>query len=372
VHLPVVQVGVSQEPLGTPELLHLPLHVGVQAMIDRRAPDPFRTARRASMQTDVLVATIIGGRVMTRWITPSLVGLTFILTGCSSEPPVPTQAAGETVSEAEPPADEPTEASSADLLASYGELLVSAASTGGDALERTLRMTADDRDRFDAECAPTWAHALLDGIGSGEDLAVSTGGTTLSIGHISVPTLLEANRVVHRTDTACDGRLPQPTPSRPALAAAPSAPEPPASQPAPAPSTSPAPRVTAEPRPPAPAPSASPTEDPEMPVGEYDLYLVGWGEIYLHLFEVIVEVQYHYGEVGGGADASEVYATAAELIGGSRYAWGTLDPPAARTPVHAELLAGLELWQEEAFLLRVCALSPRRAECAEVSELRGA
>jgi hypothetical protein len=325
------------------------------------------------MQTDVLIATIIGGRVMTRWIAPSLVGLTVILTGCSSEPPVPTQAAAETVSDAEPPADEPSEASSADLLASYGELLVSAASTGGDALERTLRLTADDRDRFDAECAPTWAHALLDGIGSGEDLAISTAGRTLSIGHISVPTLLEANRVVHRTDTPCDGRLPQPTRSRPAPAAAPSAPEPPASQPAPAPSTSPAPRVTTEPRPPAPAPSASPTEDPEMPVREYDLHLVDWSEIYFHLFAIIVEVQHYYGEVGGGADAAEVYATAAEIIGGSRYGWGTLDhPPAARTSVHADLLAGLELWEEETFLLRVCALSPRRAECAEVSELRSA
>jgi hypothetical protein len=108
-----------------------------------------------------------------------------------------------------------------------------------------------------------------------------------------------------------------------------------------------------------------------MTVREYDLYLEGWSEIYLHLFEIIVEVQHHYGEVGGGADASEVYATAAEIIGGSRDAWGTLDPPAARASVHADLLAGLTVWEEEAFLLRVCALSPRRVGCAEVSELRG-
>jgi hypothetical protein len=312
-------------------------------------------------------------------IIASTLGVSLLAAACSDaggieQPAVPTSVAAPAEDDGDGPDLDPT-----DLLREYGELLVAAATVGGDALERTLTMTADDRERFDADCAPNWAHGLLDAAGTDAPLPVRTDGSDLTIGAIAVPVSVQPTRVAHRTEASCDGRLPQPDrPPRLAAAKASTAPAPspapsaPPAAPAPAP---PPPAAPAPPQPapsPTPAPSPKPTPTPPVTLAEYDEELATWSEGFHEIFEIIVEGQTFFGPVGGGSEVADVYASLGDAIEFSSFFWASVDPPAGREEPHEALLAGLEVWTEEIRLLSACATDPDLEECPEIWTLRAA
>jgi hypothetical protein len=258
------------------------------------------------------------------------------------------------------------------LLTEYGELLVAAATVGGDALERMLAMTADDRERFDPGCAPVWAHGLLHAVETDAPLPVRADGAKLWLGAIDVPVRAEPSRVVHRTDVDCDGRLPHPDRRRPEAEDV--TPVSTAVAPAPTPAAPPAPLT-----PPVPAPTDAAFPATETPAGSvpprlsvevYDEELLGWSEVFHQAFEVVVEAQTAFGEVGGGEAISVTYGTLRDAAASGYGFWAAVAPPSAREGAHGSLLAGLEVWVDELEVLRSCALDPAGERCREVRTLR--
>lgn len=258
-------------------------------------------------------------------------------------------------------------------IEAYGELLASSAVTGGDALERTLAMTAEDRGRFDPECAPTWSHRLLDAARSSGTLRVSAGGDTLRVGPVEVPIRIEHERVVHQVGVACEGRLPhperkteetnQPLDEGAASTTTPSpTPTPSAPQPNPAPEPAPTP---------APPASPVPLTEEEL-LAAYDDHLTTWStEVFVPMFDVITGTQAYFGAVGGGETAQQVYEAAHYGITEAAREWSTIVPPTPRKDAHEALVDGLQLWALELESLGLCALDPEWAPCAtEPASLR--
>jgi hypothetical protein len=309
-----------------------------------------------------------------RKLVAGSLGLGLLAAGCSAAPaPV---AAATPVDVAAPAAGEPDGSALGALLTEYGELLVAAATVGGDALERMLVVTADDRGRFDPACAPVWAHGLLQAVGTGAPLPVRADGARLWLGAIDVPVHAESSRVVHRTDVDCEGRLPHPDRRRPeaeeaapALAEAASAPTPaaPPAQPAPPTPTAPAPAVTP---PEATRTPAGSTTTPRLSVEVYDQELLGWSEVFHQAFEMVVEAQTAFGEVGGGEAISATYGTLRDAVASGYGFWAEVAPPPTRAGAHGSLLAGLGVWADELEVLRTCALNPAGERCQEVRTLR--
>jgi hypothetical protein len=177
-----------------------------------------------------------------RRYTAAVAALLLFVTACTDdEVDVAPAATGVAPVETEPAVDEgpPVE----ELLDEYGALLAAAAVTGGDALERTLTVTA--ADGYDRACAPGWAHALLDEAGE-EPAAVEVVDDGVRVGGVDVPVDASSGRALHLGGD-CEDRLPQPDRSRPEpepdpepapqqaapqLASPPSTPETPAQQPA--------------------------------------------------------------------------------------------------------------------------------------------
>jgi hypothetical protein len=199
---------------------------------------------------------------MMRRSTAAFAALFLLVTACSgSDPDVTPAATGSEPVRAEPTADAEAP-SDEELLDEYGALLAQAAVAGGDALERTLCITAGGE--WDDDCAPSWAHALLDDAEEAP-AGVEVAEPGVVVGGVGVPAEVVLGRALHLGGD-CDGRLPQPDRSRPdpdpepvVLQAAPEltrpAPEPaPAAAPAPEPARTP---VT-EPRPAPPAPAVEP------------------------------------------------------------------------------------------------------------------
>lgn len=112
----------------------------------------------------------------------------------------PSSESGDRQEEEEPSVDE------AALLLEFGELLAQVALTGGDALERTLAVSAGNS--FDPQCAPLWAHELLETIDDGQ-VAVEVAPGGISVQAVLVPAEVQHARAVH-LGGECDGRLPQP------------------------------------------------------------------------------------------------------------------------------------------------------------------
>ena len=102
--------------------------------------------------------------------------------------------------EESPPVDEQA------LLLELAALLAEVTLTGGDALERTLGVTA--ADDFDPQCAPAWAHELLDVI---DDASASVESTPdgVTIEGVVVPAEIRFGRAVHLGGD-CEGPLPKP------------------------------------------------------------------------------------------------------------------------------------------------------------------
>ncbi len=230
----------------------------------------------------------------------------------------------------------------ATLLEEFGSLLVAAASTGGDALERTLRVTADDPTAYDRDCAPTWAHELLTSTADAAPAIDTDDG--LLLGEVAVPVAIIAGRALHRTDAPCDEALPQPERSRtPAIAVTP------------VPSAS-----STQPHEPTRTPVATreeqTTPDESQLQNAYDAELRLWSEdLWNPIFEMVQEGQRTFGAVGGGASVSSVYDDLADQLLDHRRYWNRLDHPASRAEVRAALLEGLELWSAETRLLGTCA-----------------
>jgi hypothetical protein len=139
-----------------------------------------------------------------------------------------------------------------ELLHDYGVLLATAAVSGGDALERTLAVTA--ADEHDPDCAPRWAHTLLEQAGDAP-AAVEVGGEGVTIGGVDVPVDASTGRALHLGGD-CDGPLPQPDRSPPEPD-----PEPEQAAPQMASPAAPAPQREA---PPAPAPQPRPAEPEQI------------------------------------------------------------------------------------------------------------
>ena len=305
-----------------------------------------------------------GGR---RW-TAGAVLLATLIAGCGDggEPRAAKTAATDTADTAPTGGGDdlgaPFDAAAA--VTAYGELLAASAITGGDALERTLRVTADDREAFDATCAPRWAHDLLDAVSSQRTLGVTTDGTALSVGATDVPITVEHQRVLHRVDAPCDGRLPQPdrAPVEPAPVDEPSSQQ--ASS-----GSSPTPAPSPEPTPSSPSPAPSPERTPRPSTDAeltamYDAHLAMWSsQVLLPMFDVVVATQQHVGEVGGGEDVQRVYdgvhSGVIEAVG----EWSSIVPPESRETAHAALVDGLELWALELESLSLCAVDPAWEPC---------
>jgi hypothetical protein len=305
-----------------------------------------------------------------RKLVAGSLGLGLLAAGCAAAPAL-APAATPVGAAAEEPED-PDGSHVNVLLTEYGELLVAAATVGGDALERTLAMTADDRERFDPGCAPVWAHGLLQAVGTGAPLSVRADGASLWLGAIDVPVRAEPSRVAHRTDVDCEGRLPHPDRRRPeaedaapALAEAAPAPTPAAPPAQPTPPT-PAAAVT----PPGPAGTPAGSTTPRLSVEVYDRELLGWSEVFHQAFEVVVEAQTAFGEVGGGEAISATYGTLRDAAASGYAFWAEVAPPPTRAGAHGSLLAGLGVWVDELELLRTCALNPAGERCREVRTLR--
>jgi hypothetical protein len=200
--------------------------------------------------------------VLMRRHTAALAAILLLSTACSQDEVdlAPASASAEPV-EVETVAAEGPDVE--ELLEEYGSLLAAAAVTGGDALERTLTVTA--AEEFDRDCAPTWAHALLDEAGD-EPAAVEvdSDGEGVTVGAVDVPVDASTGRALHLGGD-CEERLPQPDRSRPEPA-----PEP---EPAPAPqqaapqleSTKQPPVQQAAPQPVTHRPTPAPAPRPEVP-----------------------------------------------------------------------------------------------------------
>ena len=102
--------------------------------------------------------------------------------------------------------DEPSPVDEQALLLELGELFAQASLTGGDALERTLRVTA--AEDFDPRCAPAWAHELLDVV-DGPSVAVERAPDGVTIEGVVVPAEIRFGRAVHLGGD-CEGPLPKP------------------------------------------------------------------------------------------------------------------------------------------------------------------
>jgi hypothetical protein len=276
------------------------------------------------------------------------------------------------------------------LLADYGDLLLAAATTGGDALERTLAVTADDRDRFDPACAPRWAHELLRRAEAGDDGSVQVDGDRLRVATITVPAIVHATRVVHRTDAPCGGALPHPerttmadalaalAAARAAAAAEPVTPTVSASDPARTPTPAPTPTPTATPTSPAwvpPPASPPPARTPTvrvMTAQEFDDELAWWAEVFLDVFDTIVLGETWLGAFGGSEQLAEGYAELAAATDEVAELWADRDVVAGRQEAKDELVLGLQGWRDELLVLAVCVLDDQDPSCASVGELRAA
>jgi hypothetical protein len=151
-----------------------------------------------------------------------------------------------------------------ELLREYGALLAMAAVSGGDALERTLAVTA--ADGFDVDCAPTWAHTLLDDAGD-EPAGVEVGDARVTVGDVDVPAEVTLGRALHLGGD-CNGRLPQPDRTRPEP---PPDPEPQQAAPELAGVQAPAPQASPQPQPVPQEPRSEPRASIEPPVrGDVD------------------------------------------------------------------------------------------------------
>lgn len=306
------------------------------------------------------------------------------MVGCASPPP-----AAEPAAVPEPPPAVIAEAeqapTSAQLLTEYGELLLAAATTGGDALERTLAVTADDRELFDPDCAPHWAHEILalpeEG---GPEVPIETTSRTLTVGAVEVPVAVRHERLVHLAGAPCDQRLPQP--QRETATAAPTISDPSAAEPEPEPEREPA-QAPEQPAPspraatPSPPPAQPPTHEPVPKVSGandndaedlYDADVADWSVVFEAVFNVAVEGRRWFGQVGGGQQAADVNGELGQVVGDAVVEFASPGPPASRADTNEVLLDGLGLWQAELNLLRVCAISPRRAECDEIPQRREA
>ena len=102
--------------------------------------------------------------------------------------------------------EEPSPIDEEALLLELGELLAEVTLAGGDALERTLGVTA--ADDFDPQCTPAWAHELLDMIEDGSTTVESVPGG-IAIETVVVPAEVRFGRAVHLGGD-CEGPLPKP------------------------------------------------------------------------------------------------------------------------------------------------------------------
>jgi hypothetical protein len=289
---------------------------------------------------------------MRRWTT-GILACGLVLAGCSGvDEPV---AAPQAPAAAEPvgltDVDEPDPAT---LIEEFGALLAAAATTGGDALERTLRVTADDQATYEPDCAPEWAHQLLTTSADGS-LSVDADDETLRVGSVEVPVVVLTGRALHRTDVPCDGRLPQPdrTPDPPPTVEA--APSPRTTTTAAAPST-----PTRTP----PAPERPTQVDERELVAAYDAELRQWAEnVWIPLFGVVQDGQRAFGAVGGGRNVGIIYNDLSSELRNQRRHWAGLPHPTARNTARTALLEGLDLWAAELRLLGACASYVQGSGC---------
>jgi hypothetical protein len=334
-----------------------------------------------------------GGRMRRgRRVVAGAIGCS-LLVGCTGAPSAAPPARSAAVTEAAP-ADDGEVAPPFDptLLLAYGEVLAAAATTGGDALERTLAVTADDRDRFDAACAPRWAHDLLRRVERDGQVAVEADDGSLTVGTVVVPTVVHPTRVVHRTDAPCDGPLPHPerttlAEALAALAAARTAaetaanastatstaaaagPSPQAPAPAPAPVPAPPPSWDPELEPFVPPPGMFWPEE-EWDVATFDAELADWAELLFELFDLVVDTQTTHGAFGGGAAVAEEYELLGDALGVAAEAWAVVLPPDERAPARDDLMVGLGLWRDELLVLATCVLDREHEDCPTAEPLR--
>lgn len=241
------------------------------------------------------------------------------------------------------------------LLDEYGELLATAAVSGGDALERTLSYTA--AGDHDPACAPEWAHDLLDQADDGVADVVVT-ATGVRVGSIDVPAEADSGRALHLGGD-CDAPLPQPD-RAPAEPNEPNEPD----------DTS----VTADqPAPQREAPDSQGTSGPiSQAQADYDTKLNKWASTIWAEYPSLID---SWNQLRGRNAHPQLTIIAGQIDNGRRH-WSRVHPPQSRAAAHEALLEGLEWWALETRwyatcsrgVSETCETQPQQAKNRRVAE----